>query len=104
MNKNQIDNCLKIEIIDTIDTKTKFIVLHALTDITSKQISEALGIPYSTARDWTTKTDENIDIRIIAEGRGRKPEITEETKRKIARDVRMNPQKFSTRKLASSTK
>ena len=90
-----------MNIINTIDIKTRFIILNLDAQMASKRISELLGVPYSTIRDWATKVDDDIDIRKIAEGRGRKVDITEDIKRKIVRNVRDTPQKYSTRKLAS---
>jgi len=90
-----------MSLIDTIDIKTRFIVLHLDAQMTSKKISELLGIPYSTIRDWTIKVDDNIDIREIAEGRGRKPDITEDLKRKVVKNARNKPQQYSTRSLGS---
>ena len=47
------------------------------------------------------KTDQGKDIRTVSPGRGPKPTIAEETKRKIIRSVRENSQKQSTRSLAT---
>jgi len=90
-----------MNIAETINTKIRFLVLHLHAQFSSKRISEILGVPYSTIRYWTRRTDEGDNITKITEGRGRKPVITEETKQKITRDVRRVPRKSSTRSLAS---
>jgi len=92
---------LKMELVNDIDPKVRFLVLHVDAGLCSKEISEILGRSYSTVQDWVRRTDEGEDIREVQPGRGRKPTYSPDTKRKVVRAIRENPQKYSTRSLGS---
>lgn len=90
-----------MEFVDDIDPKIRFLVLYVDAKKCSKDISEIIGKSYSTVQDWVRRTDKGEDIREVQPGRGRKSLFSPDTKRKVVRVVRENPQKYSTRNLGS---
>ena len=90
-----------MDIIQDVDPKLRFLVLYLDAELTTKEISHITETNYFTVQDWIRRTNRGEDIRKICKGRGRKPTFSSETKTKVVRAVRSNPEKYSTRSLAS---
>jgi transposase len=83
------------------DDKIRFLVLYQDVSKKATVIQKYTGISLRNIQRWIQKTEENINILEREEGQGRKPTIPENVKTKVVRTTRRNPQRSSTRKLAS---
>ena len=89
-----------LEAFPDIDIKTRFIVLCLDAKLCTNRLSTMLKIPLRTAQDWEKKIQKGKDIRKVEPGRGIKPVITEDIKKKVVRRARENLPKGTTRKVA----
>ena len=87
-----------------LDPKLRFLVLYIDAKWSARRISETINTPIRTIQSWISKINEGKDVGIIEPGRGRKPIVSEEIKKKIVRTARRKPSHSSTRNLSSMYK
>ena len=84
-----------------LDNKTRFLVLFLDAKMKATRIAKILKLSVRTIQAWVRKTNDTQDIRKIRKGRGPKPNLTNEKKKRVYRRVREAPAKSSTRSIGA---
>jgi len=87
---------------NSIDNKTRFVVIYQDVTKTPTRINKLLGIPLSTIHSWIKCLQDDEDIFSVKPGRGRKRAILGEVRNNVARTVKRTPHRSSLRSLGGT--